>query len=184
MADRVTLVLPAVERAAAATPTALGRLTVPGRSIPQKSVSVDPAEISRLRDAAREVASRAHALYSRFHVGAALIMADDPERRIVVGANVENASYGGTICAERTALTQAASLGFRKLELLVVSCAGTLNAPVTDRSPCGICRQTIHEFGCRDPETLVIVDGGGEGALGDVFDLDRLLPYGFSLAQG
>ena len=181
---RVELVLPAVDRPDATTPTPLGRLTVPGRSIPQKSVSVDPAEIARLRDAARDVAGRAHAPYSRFHVGAALIMADDPERRIIVGANVENASYGGTICAERTALSQAASLGFRKLELLVVTCADALDAPVADRSPCGICRQTLHEFGSRDPETLVIVDGGGDGALGDVFDLDRLLPYGFSLAQG
>jgi cytidine deaminase len=181
---RVELVLPAVARPEASTPTPLGRLTVPGRAIAEKRVLVDPAEIVRLRDAARAVAARAHAPYSRFRVGAALIMADDPERRIVTGANVENASYGGTICAERTALGQAASLGFRRLELLVVSCVATLDAPVADRSPCGICRQTIHEFGSRDPETLVIVDGGGEGgggALGDVFDLERLLPYGFRL---
>lgn len=181
MSDRVELVLPAVDRPDAATPTPLGRLTVPGRAIAEKTVSVDPAEIARLRDAARTVAGHAHAPYSRFHVGAALIMADDPERRIVTGANVESASYGGTICAERTALTQAASLGFRKLELLVVSCVATLDAPVADRSPCGICRQVIHEFGSTEPETLVIVDGGGDGALGDVFDLERLLPYGFRL---
>lgn len=183
MVERVALVLPAVDRPDAATPTPLGRLTVPGRAIPEKTVSVDPDEISRLRDAARDVAGRAHAPYSRFRVGAALVMADDPERRVIVGANVESASYGGTICAERTALTQAASLGFRKLELLVVSCVATLDAPLADRSPCGICRQVIHEFGSRDPETLVIVDGGGRGALGDVLDLDRLLPYGFVLEQ-
>lgn len=181
MSDRVDLLLPAVSRPEAATPTPLGRLTVPARSIPEKTVSVDPAEIARLRDAARAVAERAHAPYSRFRVGAALIMADDPERRILTGANVENASYGGTICAERTALAQAASLGLRRLELLVVSCVATLDAPVADRSPCGICRQVIHEFASPDPETLVIVDGGGDGALGDVFDLDRLLPYGFNL---
>ncbi|MEQ8585670.1 MAG: cytidine deaminase [Thalassobaculaceae bacterium] len=182
MAGRVTLVLPAVQRPEAATPTPLGRLTVPGRAIPKKTVSIDPEDVTRLRDAARDVATRAHAPYSRFRVGAALIMADDRERRVIAGANVENASYGGTICAERTALTQAASLGFRRLELLVVSCVATLDAPLSDRSPCGICRQVIHEFGSRDPETLVIVDSGGEGALGDVFDLDRLLPYGFSLS--
>lgn len=182
MAGRVTLVLPAVQRPEAATPTPLGRLTVPGRAIPEKTVSIDPVDVARLRDAARDVASRAHAPYSRFRVGAALIMADDRERRVIAGANVENASYGGTICAERTALTQAASLGFRRLELLVVSCVATLDAPLADRSPCGICRQVVHEFGSRDPETLVIVDGGGEGALGDVFDLDRLLPYGFGLS--
>lgn len=181
MGTRVELVLPAVDRPDATTPTPLGRLTVPGRAIPEKTVSVEAEEIARLRDAAREVAGRAHAPYSRFRVGAALIMADDPERRVIAGANVENASYGGTICAERTALTQAASLGFRRLELLVVSCVATLDAPVADRSPCGICRQVIHEFAGTDPETLVIVDGGGDGALGDVFDLDRLLPYGFTL---
>lgn len=183
MSGRVALVLPAVDRPDATTRTPLGRLTVPGRAIPQKTVPVDPEEIARLRDAARAVAAKAHAPYSRFRVGAALIMVDDPGRGVITGANVENASYGGTICAERSALTQAASLGFRKLELLVVSCVATLDAPVADRSPCGICRQVIQEFGSRDPETLVIVDGGGDGALGDVFDLDRLLPYGFSLGQ-
>lgn len=181
MGARVELVLPAVIRPDATTPTPFGRLTVPGRAIAEKRVSVDSGEIVGLRDAARAVAGRAHAPYSGFRVGAALIMADDPERRTIAGANVENASYGGTICAERSALAQAASLGFRKLELLVVSCVATLDAPVADRSPCGICRQVIHEFAGCDPETLVIVDGGGADALGDVFDLDRLLPYGFNL---
>ncbi len=178
---RVDLLLPAVERAALETPTPHGRLTVPGRAIPEKRVSLDVDDVARLRSAAREAAARAHAPYSRFTVGAALFMADDPERRVIIGSNVENASYGGTICAERTALTHAAALGFRRLELLVVSCVGALEAPIDDRSPCGICRQVIHEFASRSPETLVIVDSGTKDALGDVLDIDRLLPYGFRL---
>ena len=181
MAERVEILLPAVDRPAVGTSTTHGVLSVPGRVIAEKRISVDAGEVARLRDAARAAAENAHAPYSNFRVGAALIMADDPERRIISGANVENASYGGTTCAERTAIGHAASLGFRKLELLVVSCVGALDAPLEDRSPCGICRQVIHEFANLQPETLVIVDTDADGSLGDVLDLDRLLPYGFSL---
>lgn len=181
MAARVEIVLPAVVRPGLGTETPMGRLTVPGRTIAEKRITVDAEEIARLRDAARDVAERAYAPYSGFNVGAALIMADDPQRRIITGANMENASYGGTLCAERSALTRAASQGFRKLELVLVSCLKALDASLPDRSPCGICRQMMHEFASRDPETLVIVDGGGDGALGDVMDMERLLPFGFSL---
>src|SRR5690606_24828225 len=108
MSAPVELVLPAVARAAAVTATPLGRLTVPQRAVPERRVLVDPEELGRLRDAARAAAARAHAPYSDFTVGAALVMADDPDRRVFLGANVENASYGAAICAERTAITQAA----------------------------------------------------------------------------
>ena len=181
MAERVTICLPEVSGEAVATETSAGRLSVPINAIAEKTVTVDAELVSALRDAARDVASRAAAPYSGFHVGAALVMADDPERRIFTGANAENASYGGTICAERTAITQAASHGFRKIELLVVSCIDALDAPLADRSPCGICRQVISEFASEDPTTLVVVDRSEPDALGDVLDIDRLLPHRFSL---
>lgn len=181
MSGKLELVLPPVLRTEATTDTPLGRLTVPSRSVPERRVMVDPEELSRLRDAARAAATGAHAPYSSFHVGAALIMADDPDRRVFTGANVENASYGGTICAERTAITQAAATGFRRIALLAVSCVQALDAPLADRSPCGICRQMIAEFASDAPATLVLVDSGAEGALGDILDLDRLLPYAFAL---
>ncbi|NQW12000.1 MAG: cytidine deaminase [Alphaproteobacteria bacterium] len=173
--------LPAVDRAAAVTETPLGRLTVPAQVLPERRVTVDLTTLLALRDAARSAAANAHAPYSRFTVGAAAIMADDPQRRMIIGANVENATYGATICAERTALAQAAALGFRRVELLAVSCTQALDAPLADRSPCGICRQTIAEFASDDPPTLVLVDGGGADAIGDLLDIDRLLPHGFRL---
>ncbi len=177
----VELVLPAVALPAAATPTPLGRLTVPSRAIPERRVLVDPDELGRLRAAARAAATRAHAPYSSFTVGAALIMADDPDRRVFLGANVENASLGGTICAERTAIAQAAAAGHRRIAVLAVSCTQALHAALADRSPCGICRQVFAEFAADAPPSLVLIDSGEEGTLGEILDLDRLLPYAFRL---
>lgn len=183
MTGTVELVLPAVAGSTAATETPLGRLTVPGPTLPERRVMVDPAELARLRDAARAAAAGAHAPYSGFRVGAALIMADDPQRRVFLGANVENASYGATICAERTAIAQAAAAGFRRIAVLAVSCAQALDAPLADRSPCGICRQVIAEFAADSPTSLVLVDSGEDGVLGEVLDRDRLLPHAFRLER-
>src|SRR5690606_37402706 len=110
-----------------------------------------------------------------------LVMADDPDRRVFLGANVENASYGAAICAERTAITQAAAAGFRRIAVLAVSCTRSLQAGIADRSPCGICRQVIAEFASDQPPSLVLIDSGEAGSLGEVLDLDRLLPYAFRL---
>ena len=177
----VELVLPAVERDPVPTETVAGRLVVPGRRIPERRVMVDPEEIAMLRDAARRAAQEAHCPYSNFHVGAALMMADDPARTVFTGSNVENASYGGAICAERNAITSASAAGFRKIRLLAVSCADALDIELALRGPCGFCRQVIAEFASDDPASLVIIDTAEEGTIGDVFDLDRLLPYPFRL---
>jgi len=178
---RIELVLPAVDRDPVPTVTAAGRLVVPGRAIPERRVTVDVEELARLRDAARAAALSAHCPYSGFHVGAALVMADDPAGRVFTGSNVENASYGGAICAERTAITAASAAGFRRIRLLAVSCADALDVAVHLRSPCGICRQVIAEFTGDDPATLILIDSGEDGTLGEILDLDRLLPYAFRL---
>ena len=89
--------------------------------------------------AAIDVRQRAHAKYSQFLVGAAILAADG---RIYAGCNVENASYGLTICAERAAVAAAVSAGVRRIRRAVV---------VTDSdppaAPCGACRQVLSEFG-------------------------------------
>ena len=92
-----------------------------------------------LLDAARRASARAYAPYSRFHVGAA-VLADDG--RVFSGANVENASYGLTSCAERNAIFAAVFAGVR--HIVAVAIHTPTGSPV---APCGACRQVIHEFG-------------------------------------
>ncbi len=99
---------------------------------------------------ARAARDRAYAPYSRFHVGAALL-ADDG--RIMPGANVENASYGLSMCAERTAVFRAASEGARRL--VAVAVAASNEEPTW---PCGACRQVLWEFG---PDMIVVSEGAG-----------------------
>ncbi|MBO9667654.1 MAG: cytidine deaminase [Bdellovibrio sp.] len=97
----------------------------------------------KLYDAACEVQKRAHAPYSGAHIGAAVLMSNGA---IYTGCNVENASYGGTVCAERVALWKAVSEGAPKQvkEVMVISDADK------PWPPCGFCRQVIAEFGSED----------------------------------
>ncbi|MBL9151113.1 MAG: cytidine deaminase [Verrucomicrobiales bacterium] len=177
--DAVTIVLPAVDEPAVAFGTPAGRLILPGRALPERRIPIRPCLISDLTLSAREAATRAYAPYSRFAVGAALIMADDPAERIFQGCNVESASYGATICAERNAIQSAVAAGFRRIALLAVSTAAPADGPVEGRSPCGLCRQVIREFAGAD--TLIVLDSGAEGTIGEIVDVDRLLPWGFCL---
>jgi cytidine deaminase len=98
--------------------------------------------------AARAAREGAYAPYSRFLVGAALLT---DEGEIVPGANIENASYGLAMCAERTAVFRAASEGKRRLEAVAV--VGSNPHPAW---PCGACRQVLWEFG---PEMIVVAEG-------------------------
>ena len=113
----------------------------------------------------------AYAPYSAFPVGAAVRSASGA---IHTGVNVENASYGLSICAERAAIVQAIAAGHRHVEAIAVAC---IDAPVDGARgslmPCGACRQVIAEFGA--PDTPVFVDGAGS------FTLDALLPEAFRL---
>lgn len=106
---------------------------------------VSPEQKEELIRTACAIREQAYAPYSRYKVGAALL-ADDG--RIFSGVNVENVSYGLTICAERTAVFSAATAGVRKI-LAVAVC--TENAG----SPCGACRQVMHEFAGNIPVWLV-----------------------------
>lgn len=177
-----TLILPAVAEPAVGLETEAGRLIVPARQIPEKAIPIRPSLIADLTLSARKAAGLAHAPYSDFPVGAALIMADDPEGRVFTGCNVENASFGATICAERNAIHAAVAAGFRRIGLLAVSTAASLDGPLEGRSPCGLCRQVIREFA--DGGTLIIIDSGAPGVLGEIVDIDRLLPWGFAFEGG
>jgi cytidine deaminase len=127
-------------------------------------------------EAARKAAKGAYCPYSNFHVGAA-VRARNSDGNILefLGANVENASYGLTICAERSALFKAANAGYLELLGVAVSCpdAGE-DAPARFKTPCGACRQVMQEFAV-DDDIPVSIDGVG------TFTLKELLPMGFKL---
>ena len=114
-----------------------------------------------------EASENAYAPFSNFHVGAALLAKDG---RIFTGVNVENSSYGATICAERTAMVKAISEGCREFEAIAIAGNGGTSWP------CGICRQFMYEF-C--PQIRVI-SGENEDEL-KVYTLKELLPEGFKL---
>ncbi|WP_313441532.1 cytidine deaminase [Novosphingobium sp.] len=134
--------------------------------------------------AARDAATRAYAPYSQFHVGAALLLSDGS---VVTGANVENASYGLSLCAETVAVSGILSSGtFRenggKLEAVAVTGGAPGAAGQGDTvTPCGRCRQILNEIaqiGGTDP--LVWCDGA-EGVL--EMRLSELLPHAFGPAN-
>lgn len=114
---------------------------------------------------AREAAARAYAPYSQFAVGAALL---GESGKIYTGCNVENASYGLTICAERAAVFQAVAQGERHFLAIAVSLPGAA-------TPCGACRQVLHEFA---PDLKIFISDGG-GRLIHEFTLADLLPGAF-----
>ena len=113
---------------------------------------------------AREARLKAYVPYSQFRVGAALEVRDGT---IYQGCNVENAAYGNTLCAERTALVKAVSEGCRRFTKIAIASAGS--APY----PCGACRQSLYEFA---PELEVLVTWDGNVARAP---LGELLPHGF-----
>ena len=127
---------------------------------------MDYKELYRLADAVKE---NAYAPFSDFRVGAALLTGSD---RVYTGVNVENSSYGGTICAERTAFVKAISEGEREFRALAVAASGG------EALPCGICRQFMYEFELE----LDVITGEDEENL-RVQKLSDLLPGGFRLEK-
>jgi cytidine deaminase len=135
------------------------------------SVTVDAALLERIIAEATRVRHNAHAPYSKYRVGAALVTASG---KIYVGCNFENASYGACICAERCAIGTMVAAGDRQPVACAIVTTGT-----TPGSPCGICRQVLAEFAL--DMTIVLV---GEHEGGDTrrdTTLEALLPDAFRL---
>jgi len=136
------------------------------------------AAIKDLRSRAAVAAQNSHSPYSRFRVGAAILITvgDSPEQKIVTGCNVENASFRLTTCAEQSAIATAVGLYGPQIKLHAVAVAN-LNRAAS--MPCGACRQTILEFST--PSTWVFYpaenDAPAEATLTD------LLPAAFRLHQ-
>ena len=131
----------------------------------------DDIDWTALVAAARAAAASAYAPYSRYRVGAALLAADGS---VHAGCNVENASYGLTNCAERTAVFKAVSDGRRAFRALAIA-GGTAKAPAV---PCGACRQVLAEFCAPGMPVAVVPLRGGVPV---VRPLSDYLPHSFSL---
>lgn len=125
-----------------------------------------------LVDSAKQAARKAYCPYSHFHVGAALLTADGS---IYTGCNIENSSYGATICAERTAAVKAISEGSRRFRAIAVIGYHENVETMTFCMPCGICRQFLAEFAEMSEFEVVVADCCSI----KVFMLSELLPEAF-----
>lgn len=125
---------------------------------------------ARLVAAAVEARRKAYAPYSGFAVGAALLATGG---KLFTGCNVENASYGLTVCAERVALFKAVSEGVREFAAIAIACG---DSPC---SPCGACRQALYEFA----PNLKVILADSEGRRWEAMPLSSLLPKGFGPAD-
>jgi|WetSurMetagenome_2_1015567.scaffolds.fasta_scaffold83525_4 cytidine deaminase len=130
---------------------------------------ISEAERIRLLDAARKALARAYAPYSKIKVGAAMLT---EKGQVFSGGNVENASYGLSLCAERAAIAQAVVAEGPGMQIKALAVVSDQPGPF---APCGACRQVIKEFG---PEALVIFPGA-EGLV--EAPISELLPLAFRL---
>jgi len=132
-------------------------------------MSIPAAKRDELVAAARAALKHAYAPYSKFHVGAAILTADG---KTFTGCNVENASYGLTVCAERNAIFAAVAAEGSGMRIKAVAVATERDGPC---APCGACRQVIFEFG---PDALVLFRGQSGT---EQMAITKLLPEGFRL---
>ncbi|MBQ3646359.1 MAG: cytidine deaminase [Synergistaceae bacterium] len=135
------------------------------------SEKISPDDLLKM---AREAADRAYVPYSHFHVGAALLFEND---EVIKSCNVENSSYGVTICAERAGVVIMVSQG--KKNPLAIAVAGSYEDKddylKVECPPCGACRQALAEFN----KNMLVVMASKDGA--KIFELKKLLPHSFSL---
>jgi cytidine deaminase len=122
-----------------------------------------------LLTAARDAAKLGYTPYSSFPVGAAILMKNGT---IILGANIENSSYGLTVCAERNAMFRAHLEGFRKVDIVAMAVSGPTDHPI---SPCGACRQVMAEL--LPIHTPVYLTNDTNAVLD--MTVETLLPYAF-----
>lgn len=133
---------------------------------------ISKKEEESLVQQALEARTSAYAPYSGYTVGAALLTA---EGKVYGGGNIENASYGATNCAERTAFFKAVNAGERKFAAIAIAGGKNGEDPVEYAYPCGICRQVMQEF-CAPDFVIYVVKSETEY---QKLTLKELLPYGF-----
>jgi len=130
---------------------------------------IDNKQMDQLFAQARQVADKAYAPYSNFRVGAALLCEDGT---VITGVNVENRSFGLTICAERNAICAAVAKGYLRFAALAISTPDS----VEPTGPCGACRQVISEFMAPDNPVRFAGNGGKQvnTTVGELYPFDSL----------
>lgn len=138
------------------------------------------SEQQRLLLAAKEVAKMAYNPYSHFYVGAALLSKD---KKIITGANMENAAYNPTICAERSALAKANSEGIRKFSKIAVIANADGQAIKDPVSPCGTCRQMLYEAAQVSGNDIEVIMSNTKMTKIIIASTKELLPLAFGPAK-
>ena len=129
-------------------------------------------ERNELCEAAKQAALNSYSPYSKFRVGAAVF----GDKSIYIGANIENASYGLTICAERTALASAIISGDRNIHVIAIACIdASPEDGLSEKLPCGACRQWMAELA---PNAKIIICG-----IDKIFSVNDFLPMPFKLEK-
>lgn len=129
--------------------------------------------VKELIRSATDTRKKAYAPYSGYMVGAAVLT---NELRIYTGCNIENASYGATVCAERTAIGKAVSEGRRGFKAIAIVGSPKGDTITQYAFPCGICRQVMREFS--DPDNMIVIVARGEQDY-KLYRLSELLPESF-----
>ncbi|MBQ8527558.1 MAG: cytidine deaminase [Lachnospiraceae bacterium] len=137
---------------------------------------MEQKQIVELIEEARKAREFSYSPYSNYMVGAALLT---KEGKIYTGCNIENAAYGPSNCAERTAIFKAVSEGERSFEAIAIV-GGKKESAGDYAAPCGVCRQVMMEF-CKPDEMQIIVAKSPEAY--KVFTLQELMPEGFGAAN-
>ncbi len=136
-----------------------------------------PLDIQTLMNRAIEVRKTAYAPYSKFRVGAAILL---DNKKIVIGSNQENAAYPSGLCAERVAIFQAGALYPEvKIEIIAITAASDHNKTTAPIPPCGGCRQSIAEYELKQESPISIYFMGETGAIYQSNSLKNLLPFMF-----
>ncbi len=141
------------------------------------SVSELPAEVQDLMQQAIEVRKVAYAPYSKFRVGAAILLENG---EVVIGSNQENAAYPSGLCAERTAIFYAgAKYPNVPFKMMAISATSDTNPTLSPIPPCGACRQSIAEYESRQESPVEIYFMGESGKVYRSESLENLLPLSF-----
>jgi cytidine deaminase len=136
-----------------------------------------PVDVQNLMQKAIEVRKNAYAPYSKFRVGAAILLDND---KIIVGSNQENAAYPSGLCAERVAIFYAgATYPEATILKIAITAASENNKTLTPVPPCGSCRQSISEYEIRQASPIEIYYMGETGPIHQSASLKNLLPFMF-----